>query len=254
MTTTKIDAIAVQAIDVPVPQSTPTALSILDAAVRGGITTENISVVKEIIQMRREELAEQAKAEFAKAFFRLKKTLATTEIYADKAAQHNGKTAYVYCSEEEINRKLEPLLLANGFALLFGQRNEDGKVVAIITIIHEGGHQEVREFAVRVGSTNAMKDATAADTGSTTSAWRHSMIKIFGLKSRITIEDARVEGDPNAKITEAQAAELEDRAKLLNMKMDVFFRLAGANKFSEIPARNYDVLSNMLREKERMGK
>jgi hypothetical protein len=38
------------------------------------------------------------------------------------------------------------------------------------------------------------------------------------------------------------------------MKMDVFFRLAGANKFSEIPSRNYDVLSNMLREKERMGR
>jgi hypothetical protein len=231
------------------------SLDILEAAVKSGITSENVAVVREIIVMRREEVQEEAKNAFAMAFFKLRKAISTTQIYADKAAQHNGNIAYTYCSEEEISKKLEPLLFEHGFAMLFSQRADDGRTVAIVKLIHERGHSETQEFSVRVGSTNAMKDATAADAGSTTTAWRHLMIKMFGLKSRIRAEDdVRNEGDPNAKITKAQADELEHRCQMVNFKLPVFFRLAGADSFGSIPMRNYQVLDNCLREKERMGR
>ncbi len=156
------------------------SLAILDAAVRGGVTSENVAVVREIIAMRREEVAAQNKTAFNMAFFKVKREIAGMDFYADKQATNNsGKVTFVYCSETEIARNIEPVLFKYGFAMLFGQRQDDARVVAVVTLIHEAGHEETREYAVRSGATNAMKDATAADTGATTSAWRHLMIKMF---------------------------------------------------------------------------
>lgn len=238
------------------PNETPaaiklTSLDILDAAVRGGITSENVAVVKEIIAMRREEINERAKAEFAQSFFKLKKSIAQTGFYADKSAMNNGKVAYIYCSETEISDKLEPVLLANGFGMLFSQRQEDGRTVAIVTLIHEGGHQHVSEYSVRSGNTNAMKDATAADTGATTSAWRHLVIKMFGLKSRISeTDDARNLGDVTTKVTKDQSDELERRLKMINGKVPDFLTLAGAKTFSDIPSAVYPILDRFLTKRE----
>lgn len=237
--------------ELPVQQTAPvSSLSILDAAVRGGINKDNVEVVERLVALRREEMKEQSKGAFAKAFFQLRKSM--PEIYADKAAKlDNGTVAYTYCSEEEISRMLEPHLFRHGFTMLFGQRQEEGRTVAIVTLIHEDGHEETREFSVRVGNTNKLKEAPAADAGSTTTAWRHLMIKMFGLKSRLRQEenDARLQGGP---VTETQAFELERRVKETNSDVASFLKFAGGvKKFSEIPASRYDELDALLARKER---
>ena len=225
----------------------PSSLDILDAAVRGGVTSENVAVVKEIIAMRREEVSHENKAKFNRAFFELRQELGGMDFYADKAATNNGKVAYRYCSETELSAGLEPVLFKHGFAMMFGQRAEDGKIVAEVTLIHKDGHEEKREFAVRSGSTNAMKDATAADTGAATSAWRHLVIKMFGLKSRICeSDDARNLGDLAKKITKEQADELEHRLKMVNHNPAKILSYVGANTLAEIPAAMYPVADRMI--------
>lgn len=238
--------------DLPVqaPVAAPSSLSILDAAVRGGINKDNVEVVERLVALRRDEMKEQAKSAFAKAFFQLRKSM--PELYADKAARTTkGDVAYSYCSEEEISKMLEPHLFRHGFTMLFGQRQEESRTVAIVTLIHEDGHEETREYSVRSGATNAMKDATAADAGATTTAWRHLMIKMFGLKSRLRPEgnDARLQGE---SVSEEQALELERRVKETNSDVASFLRYAGGvKKFSEIPASRYDELDALLSRKER---
>ncbi len=224
-----------------------TSLAILEAAVRGGINRDNVEVVERLVALRRDEMREEAKAAFAKAFFQLRKSM--PEIYADKSARKaNGDVAYTYCSEEEISKMLEPHLFRHGFTMLFGQRQDEGRTVAIVTLIHEGGHQETREYSVRSGATNQMKDATAADSGSTTTAWRHLMIKMFALKSRLRGEDdARLRGGP---ITQEQADELERRVALTNSKKETFLRIAGVTEYRQIPEELYPVMDRMLRQKE----
>lgn len=225
------------------------ALTILEKAILGGINKDNVEVVERLVALRRDEMREEAKAAFAKAFFQLRRSM--PEIYADKTATDSkGRVAYTYCSEEEISRMLEPHLFRHGFTMLFGQRQEENRTIAVVTLIHEGGHQETREYSVRAGSTNAMKDATAADAGSTTTAWRHLMMKMFGLKSRITRDDARLEGDPHAYVTPEQADEIERRVKMTNSSVPAFLSFAGAQKFSEIPANRYNEIDAMLRIKE----
>ncbi len=211
-----------------------------------------MEVVKELVAMRRQEINQANKVLFNQQFFQLRKEIQTMSLYADKSAKTDGGgVAYTYCSEQEISGMLETALLRHGFAMMFGQRQDGERTVAIITLIHEGGHEETREYAVRSGGTNRMKDATAADTGATTSAWRHLCVKWFGLKSRIhDSDDVRNLGDLNTKVTQAQAEELERRAGLLNCQK-AFLDYAKAPKFSDIPANRYADLDQMLSRKEK---
>ena len=229
-----------------------TSLDILNAAVSGGITSESVGVVERIIAMRREEVSAENKAKFNRAFFRLRKEINTMDFYADKQAKtDNGAIAFTYCSEKELATKLEPVLFKHGFTMLFGQRDEKEKSAAIITLIHEDGHEETREYSVRSGGTNRVKDATMADTGATTSAWRHLVIKMFGLKSRIKEDsDPRNEG---SRIDPKYADELEHRAEMLNAKK-VILEMAGAKTFREIMSGRAPVIENAIAIKERAGK
>lgn len=230
------------------PNVPTSALQILEAAVRGGITGENVAVVKEILAMRREELAAQAKSAFNKDFFSLKQELAGMDFYADKEAKdYDGKVMYRFCSEAELSAKLEPVLFKHGFAMMFGQRQENERVVAEVTLVHKGGHEEKREYAVRLGATNKMKDATQADAGSTTSAWRNLVIKLFGIKSRIgDNKDARNEGE---RISADKAQWLKERVKETGFNEATFFKLAGCETYEAITDGKYSVLSVALEMK-----
>jgi hypothetical protein len=230
----------------------PKPIEILQSAIQAGITAENFPIVKELMGMCRDEQKFANKVAFNKAFFDMRKEIAGMSIYADKTAKtDSGGVAYRYCSEKEIAEALEPVLFKHGFAMMFGQKQDGERTQAVITLVHEAGHEETRDYAVRSGNTNRMKDATAADTGATTSAWRHLCIKWFGLKSRIQ-EDADPRNEGSA-ITAKQAEELEHRAQMLNCK-PVILEMAGAKSFTEILSARYPVLENALSMKERSRK
>lgn len=227
----------------------PSPIEILEGVVKGGITSENMMVVKDLREIIREERDWMAKKSFNADFFNLKKDIATLQICADKVVKTDkGVIAYVSASEKELSEKLEPLLLKHGFTMLFGQRQDDNRTVAIITLMHQEGHDETREYAVRSGATNRMKDDTQADTGATTSAWRHLVIKFFGLKSRIREDDdARNVGN---SITPEQAQLLRERVEACHADEAAFLRFAGATSYETIPALRYDELNKMLAKKE----
>jgi hypothetical protein len=223
-------------------------ISILEKAISGGVTQENVTVVKELIQMVREQRAIDAKAAFARALFQLRKNM--PEIYIDKEARgRDDKVAYRYCSEEEISKKLEPHLMAYGFTTLFSSRESDGRVTSEVTLIHEEGHETHHEFTVRAGATNAMKDATAADAGAATTAWRHLVMKMFGLKSRISAQaDAHVEG---TRITFEQVQFIRDLMAEVGADEGRFLKLAGVSKVEDIGSEKYDLCVVALGKKRK---
>jgi len=228
--------------------ATPAPISILEAAIRGGVTEANVAVVKELVQMCREQRAEEAKAAFAKAFFQLRKNMPT--IHADKEAKNRaGEVTFVYCSEEEIMKMLEPHLMNYGFATLFGQSEKDGRITVSLTLMHEAGHQETREFTVRAGTPNAMKDAAMCDTGGATTALRHLTMKWFGLKSRISEnQDAHIEGE---RITADKVQYLRELVKDTNSDEGRFFAFAGVKTYEEVTEGIYPLLVRSLTAKRR---
>lgn len=228
--------------------NTPSPIAILEAAIQGGVTPDNVSVVKELILMCREQRAEDAKAAFAKAFFQLRKNM--PELHADKEAHtKSGAVAYTYCSESEIAKMLEPHLMSYGFAMLFGQSEHDGRITVNVTLMHEAGHSELREFTVRAGAPNAMKDAASCDAGGATTAWRHLMIKMFGLKSRISDQqDARLEGE---RIGPDKIQFLREQVRETASDEARFLAFAGVKSFEEITDGIYPLLVRSLTAKRR---
>ncbi len=219
----------------------PSALAILQSAISGGVTRENVEVVKELLQMARDQRADEAKAAFARAFFQLRKNMPV--IYADKERKDLG--GYRYCSEEEISKQLEPHLTAYGFSMLPGQSQTDGRITIAITLMHEAGHSETREYTVRTGRSNAAKDDSQADAGASTTAWRHLCIKMFGLKSRIQEnQDARNEGE---KIARDKVQHLEEVCAEFGGKLrEALLEAGGVSKFEDVGENVYPVLTRLI--------
>lgn len=232
----------------PLAPAAASPIAILEAAIKGGVTQENVSVVKELILMCREQRAEDAKAAFAKAFYNLKKSM--PELYADKEAKdRSGNTTFRYCSEEELSKMLNPHLLAHGFTDLFGQEQTEGRVIVKYTLIHEAGHSETREFSVRAGAANAMKDAAMCDTGAATTAWRHLVMKLYGLKSRISDnQDAKIEGE---KISPDKVQFLIEQVRETGSDTARFLTFAGVKTFEDITEGIYPLLVRSLTAKKR---
>lgn len=226
----------------------PSPITILEKAIAGGVTAENVAVVKELVQMVREERAEQAKAAFAKAFFQLRKNM--PEIHADKEAKNSaGKVTFVYCSEAEIAKMIDPHLMNYGFAMLFGQSEDNGRITVSVTLMHEAGHSETREFTVRSGAPNAMKDAAMCDTGGATTAWRHLISKWFGLKSRISDnQDAKIEGE---RIGPDKVQYLRELVTETKSDEPRFFAFAGVKTYEEVTEGIYPLLVRSLTSKRR---
>lgn len=237
----------------------PTSLDILNAAIRGGVSSENVAVVKEIVAMRREEQAEQAKVAFVKAFFQLRKNLPV--IFADKEVRtKSGALAFEYCSPQEIKDTLEPLMAQHGFSTMTGQEMGDGRVTVTITLMHEAGHCESRSFTVRISPGNQLMTPTQCDAAASTTAERHALIKLFGLRTRINPnDDPRLRPGP---ITAEQADELLRRVKETNSNEQAFLKLAGVgtitapslDDYKKIQASQYEMLDEMLCKKEQRGR
>lgn len=241
-----------------VERAQPTSLSILESAISGGITSENVAVVKELMAMRREEIAEQSKAAFSKSFFQLRKELGP--IYADKQVKtKSGDVAFEYCSPAEIQDSIDPLLKRHGFCTMTGQTQPGpGMVEVNVTLFHEAGHSETRTFTVRVSPGNSLMTPTQCDAGATTAAERHLFIKMFGLRTRL-----RPDNDPRnlgEHITEEQAADLERRVMDTASDSRAFLRFAGvkigpdeeitADHYRSIMSSKLAVLDDNLRRKE----
>jgi hypothetical protein len=94
-------------------------------------------------------------------------------------------------------------------------------------------------------------NATKCDEAATTSALRHLMIKMIGLKTRCRMDDdPRVEGDADP-ITPAQAEDLRRRVRETASNEPAFLKFAGAPTYEMITKGNYGRLDENLRRKER---
>lgn len=234
-----------------VQQASP--LAILEAAVKGGITAESVAVVKELAAMCRDQRQEDAKAAFARAFFALKNDM--PHIYADKQVKtQSGAVAFTYCTPQEIQNTIDPIMRKHGFCTMTGQEKDTatGFVTATITLFHDQGHSETRSFTVRPGSGNKLMTETQCDAGATTAAERNLLIKMLGLRTRLNAEgDARNIGET---IAPEKAQELEDRCLKANVDIYRFLKFAHAGKedgsFADIKSGSLEIVEAELTRRE----
>lgn len=236
-----------RAVDAVRPQ--PTVAEILAAVVERGVTTENVSAVKEVVALYERMEAKKAEREFAASFVALQAEMGN--VRAVKAVPNNdGGVRYTFAPFEEIMATVKPLLEKHGFTVTFSTDYAEGRIIKECTLQHIGGHSRSNKFAARVGKGPPGASDTQADGAASTYAKR------FALCDALVIvidkdSDARLEG---GSITPEQAEELMHRVQMTNSDRARFLAFAGAKCFEEIPSAKYDTLDAFLRRKEQVGR
>lgn len=214
-----------------------------EAVVNGDMNAEKLAVMKDLLAMAAEQ-------KFNVAFVKLQSELPV--IVAESVIPNRGK----YQRFEDILSKdgVAKILQNNGFTVSFDQDFSDNPARIIVTccLAHIGGHKRTNKYAARVGGKSDSE--TQADSKTSTTAKRNALIQALNLTIRQDClneeDDARLEGNPDDKVTTFQATEMEHRAKMLNCEK-AFLEFAKASKFSEIRAARYAELDQLLTRKER---
>lgn len=224
----------------------PSPAVMMQTIIEKGITAENVSAFEGLLKLQERMEDRQSEKEFAAAFVELQSSMGKVE--ARKAVPGSGNTIrYYYAPFEDIMAQVKPLLQANGFAVSFDSKRDEGMITEICTLMHRGGHSRSNNFAVRIGKGPPSATESQADGSASTYAKRYALCNALNIVIGGMDDDARTIGE---SITEAQAIELRDRVANCHADEAAFLKFAGAANYESIPATKFDALDSMLRQKE----
>lgn len=182
----------------------PSVAQILSAAVQGGVTAENVAVVKELLAMQKEIREDESKRDFARDFVALQRAIPAMEA-SKNVKNKDGSHRFSYAPFEEIMADVKPLAHAHNFGITFDTETHDRSVTVHCILIHASGHEKRNKQTVRIGSGPPGSSEAQADGAATSYAKRFALCAALN----ITIETDREEAGAGEAITEAEAEELE---------------------------------------------
>lgn len=230
--------------------SPATVVEMMRSIVSGGITTDNVSALKELVGLGERLEAKAAEREFNRAYAAMQQEM--PKVQADKPVyDRSGKLMYVYCDEEEIDRQARPIYQRFGFAVRFSQQSNGNQFTAVCTLMHNSGHSIESSYTVRSGAGAPGMNETKCDESASTVARREALCNVLNIVRRKRAEDPRLLG---GNVTKEQAEELQRRVAMLNANEKAFLQFAGAASYAEIKSEVYPVLDRFLKSKEQKGR
>lgn len=227
----------------------PSIPQMLQAAMQSGVTSENVAVIEKMMGLYERMQDKQAERDYAASFVALQAEM--PKIAATKAVPNNDKTIrYKFAPYDEIMRQVQPFLAKRGFTVTFDNKVEEGRISAICTLIHVGGHTRSNTFAVRVGKGPPGSSDSQADGSASSYAKRFALCNALNIvvEQESMDDDARMHGSPMAEV---QWKELQRRVGQVKADEAAFLKYAGAANYESIPAERYTMLDEMLFRKEK---
>lgn len=182
----------------------PSVAQILSAAVQGGVTAENVAVVKELLAMQKEIREDESKRAFARDFVALQAAIPAMEK-SKEVKNKDGSHRFAYAPFEEIMDAVKPLAQEHNFGITFDTETVERSITVHCILIHSSGHEKRNKQTVRIGSGPPGSSEAQADGAATSYAKRFALCAALN----ITIETDREEARGGDAITEEEAAELE---------------------------------------------
>jgi hypothetical protein len=241
----------------PAPSQLPAEISpqmpvasMLEAAIKGGVTAENVAVVERLTALYERMQAKDAENKFTAAFVALQSEM--PRITADKTVPDKyGNLKYKFAPYESIMDAVRPLLQKHGFTVTFSMSYSEGRVIQRCTLQHIAGHSRTNEFAARIGNGPPGSSEAQGDGAASTYAKRFAFCNALN----ITIEsdsdgknDIRNDGEV---IPDDKVQYLRERVKETGFHEGSFLKLAGVNSYEEIRQGSYEVLTRALDMKAR---
>lgn len=225
----------------------PSVGTMLQGAIASGVTSENVSALKELMALYREEQSRIGEREFARAFVALQSEMPA--IQAVKPVPNNdGSIRYRFAPYEEIMEAVRPLLLKHGFTVSFSQTVAESRITQACTLRHVGGHSVTNSFAVRIGKGPPGSSEAQGDGAASTYAKRFALCDALNIVVEKDSDgaDARIEGTP---ISSDRAQYLRELVRDTGSDEAAFLRFAGAASYAEIMSSRYDDCARALQRK-----
>lgn len=214
------------------------------AAVNPAVDVEKM---RALLDLQRDLLADQAKAEFNEAFARLGLPRIPKLGIVDRGA---GKGRFPYGKWETIDERIRPLLAAEGFSLSFDTRPLGEHHIAVIgTLRHRSGHSETATIGPLALDASGNKNPVQA-VGSTYSYGKRYCASML-LNLTFVDEDTDGEYVMNERIESDKVDQIE--RLLSETKADVprFLHHMMVKKVSEITAADFPRAITLLERKKR---
>jgi hypothetical protein len=230
----------------------PNVAVILQAVIERGVTAENVAVIEQMIALHERMEMREAERQYAKAYHALMAEIpkiAATRPVEDK----QGNVKYYIAALSDIDKQLRPMASKFGFTYRWAESDSGApnKVTEHCIVQHVGGHKEISPYTVRMSAPPSANDSQA-DVSTHQYARRGSLCDAFAIVVDHD-DDARLEGKA---ITEAEAEDLKERVKLLEVDEEKFLAYAGAETYEAISEGRFASLLWFLdkREKELAAK
>ena len=223
--------------------STPanSAVSIIQQAIATG---SDPAYLRELLQVRREWEADEARKLYAQAMADCHRDMPNT-IKTDGRNSHTGSN---YAKHDTVTRAIKPIYIKHGFSVSFGEEpcDREGFILVLARVRHEGGHEETfRRFAPidNLGPKgNAVKSILHGCQSSMSYMQRKLLESIFGIAESDDDDDGLAAG--TAYVTKEQADELvaildtlKDREKALSDLLEY----GQCDSVSDLPAAKFNL-------------
>ena len=229
----------------------PSAADILSGIVRAGVTSENVSAMKEVVAMMERQEDKNAEKAFAAAFVKLQAAVKT--VKALRPVTVNGTVRYMFAPFEDLMDGVAPHLEANGFSISFStEYSGEGRLIKTIHMMHIGGHTKTNNYAVKIGKPMGGNSEAQMETMASTTAKRGALCDALNIvvEKYQQDSDARNEGSTE-KISAAEADDLRRRVRDCKANEADFLKLAGVKTFDDVPQAAFHILDELLARKER---
>jgi len=200
------------------------------------------------------DLHKQIKADQAKEAFEQAKFLVSKEVGAikkeGKIPLKEGNRPVKYARYPDIMEALQPALDRNGLDLRFDRVDTSNNLITVYyTLSHIQGHAISGSFGPIPPDTGPGRSLVQAFMSAATYAKRYCVINLFNLVTED--DDADSWAAKTASITDEQAKEIADLLANSDVSDEAFLKVVSVKSISEIPAANFAMARNYLRNKQR---
>lgn len=205
----------------------------------------DIEKMKQLIAMKREMRADDAKAAYAAALSAMQIELPSI-VERGKIQIGSGKPQ-MYALWEDINDAIKPVLSRHGFALSFRTGQQDGKIIVTGILSHREGHSEETTMHLPVDASGS-KNAVQAVGSSTSYGKRYTASALLNLTSRGEDDDGRAAGAGEA-ISAEQLAKLNAISAEVGADISKACRHLKIETLADLPASRFDAAMQALEAK-----
>lgn len=216
------------------PTHSGTVLQVIAAAAAN--PKVDVDKMRALLEMQERIMAREAEIAFTEAMGRVQN--AVPRIVKDRKIIVKGSLRSKYAALEDIDRVVRPLILAEGFSLLYSTEDVPPKATKLIlTVKHRLGHKE--PFSLVLPIDNSEFRSPAQNAASTVSFGKRILLCMaFNI---ITVDEDKDGNPPGDFIHENQVLNIVDLLKQIGLREDdqKFLAWAGADKIEHIQLASY---------------